>query len=196
MTDDRTDQIAREAARLLERGQAGSIGEAVRAAAEQLGFRDAELPGHGRVRKHAGAMALQALGDVGYGERVREVQQVAERLMTVFTEVLPDARTFFVGRAARGLIDGGVTVHIRLYTRNSITELAGTLVDYGYDEPSFETVNTRHGRLNRLRLNDDGIEVVVTRLLPEMAADADRDLFSGRPIATATLEQLRKTLQA
>ncbi|MHC4305383.1 MAG: hypothetical protein ACYSW2_13010, partial [Planctomycetota bacterium] len=96
--------------------------------------------------------------------------------------------------AAQGRIDGGVTVHVRLYTDAPIGDVAAALVEFGYDEPSFETANTRLGRLNRVRLEDDGLELVLTRCLPSMAGSADRDLFSGRPITTATLAQVRRKL--
>ncbi|MHC4083277.1 MAG: hypothetical protein ACYS15_13075 [Planctomycetota bacterium] len=194
MNDPRTDAIAREAARLIQSSRASSIGEAIRVAADMLGIRDAELPGHGRVRKHAQALSMQALGDVGYADSVRRVWQVAERVMTVLDQAMPRADPLLVGRAAQGRIDGGVTVHVRLYTDAPIGDVAAALVEFGYDEPSFETANTRLGRLNRVRLEDDGLELVLTRCLPSMAGSADRDLFSGRPITTATLAQVRRKL--
>ena len=194
MNDPRTDAIAREAARLFESSRAANIGEAIRAAADALGFRDAELPGHGRVRQHAQALAMQALGDTGYAESVRRVWAVAERVMTVLDQAMPHADPLLVGRAAQGLIDGGVTVHVRLYTDAPIGDVAAALVEFGYDEPAFETVNTRRGRLNRVRFADGGIELVLTRCLPTMAGSADRDLFSGRPIRTATLAEVRGKL--
>lgn len=190
MSDPRTDAIAREAARLLETSRAPTIDEAIRTAAEALGFRGASLPGPGRVRKHAQAMAMQALGDAGYAESVRAVLLRAERLMTVLVESRPDVEPLLVGRAARGHVDGGVTVHVRAYTDVSIGELARVLVEFGYDEPRFETAETRYGRLDRLRLDDDGIEITVTRC-PGRVARAATDLFTGRPIRTATLGELR-----
>jgi len=195
MNDPRTDAIAREAARLIESSRTPHIGEAIRAAADALGFRDAELPGPGRVRQHARSLAMQALGDTGYAESVRRVWAVAERVMTVLDQAMPHADALLVGRAARGLIDGGVTVHVRLYTHASIGDAAAALVDFGYDEPAFETVNTRLGRLNRIRFEDDGIELVLTRCLPDMVGSADRDVFSGRPIRTATLADVRRQLE-
>ena len=195
MTDPRTDAIAREAARRLESGRSAGIGEAIRAAAESLGLRDADLPGHGRVRKHAQAMAMQALGSAGYDESVRDVWRAAERLMTVLVETMPGVDPVLVGRAAEGQVDGGVTVHIRLYTDAAIGDVAETLVEFGYDEPAFETARTRLGRLSRLRLSDEGVEIVLTRLLPHMTDAARTDLFTGRPIATATLDDLRRKLE-
>jgi hypothetical protein len=194
MNDPRTDAIAREAARLIESSRTPNIGEAIRAAADALGFRDAVLPGPGRVRQHARALAMQALGDTGYAESVRRVWAVAERVMTVLDQAMPHADPLLVGRAAQGLIDGGVTVHVRLYTHAPIGDVAAALVGFGYDEPAFETVNTRLGRLNRVRLGDDGLDLVLTRCLPDMAGSADRDLFSGRPIRTATLADVRRQL--
>ena len=195
MNDPRTDAIAREAARLIESSRGANIGQAIRAAADALGFRDAQLPGHGRVRQHAQALSMQALGDTGYAESVRRVWAVAERVMTVLDEAMPHADPLLMGRAAQGLIDGGVTVHDRLYTDAPIGDVAAALVEFGYDEPAFETVNTRLGRLNRVRFKDDGLELVLTRCLPNMAGSADRDLFSGRPIRTATLAEVRRKLK-
>jgi len=191
MNDPRTDAIAREAARLIESSRAASIGDAIRAAADALGFKDVDLPGPGRVRQHARALAMQALGDVGYADAVRSVWRVAERVMTVLDQAMAHVDPLLVGRAAQGLIDGGVTVHVRLYTDAPIGEIAEALVEFGYDEPAFETANTRLGRLNRVRLEDDGLELVLTRCPLRMAGSAGRDLFSGRPITTATLAEVR-----
>ncbi len=194
MPDSRTDEIAQRAARLLGSHRARDIDEAIRMAAEALGHERAVLPGHGRVREHARAMALAALGEAGYAESVRKVWEAAERLMTVLVESMSDARVLLVGRAAAGQIDGGVTVHVRLYTETDIGEVARTLVNFGYGEPEFETAETRLGRLSRLRLEDEGIELVITRCLPHMAGGVEADLFTGRPIETAELEEVRRKL--
>lgn len=194
MTDYRTDEIAREAARLMEFNCAWSIGEAIRAAASALGYHDVDLPGHGRVRKHAQGRAMQALGSEGYAQSVADVWRVAERIMTVLAEAVPDAEPLLVGRAAQGLIDGGVTLHVRVYTQASIGDVAQTLVDFGYEEPGFETAATRFGRLDRLRLADEGIEVLLTRCPPNVVGRSSVDLFSGKPVSTATLAELRRKL--
>ena len=194
MADPRTDEVAREAARLLETGRAGTIAEAIRSAVAALGFHDVEMPGVRRVRQHARAMAMQTLGDAGYAESVRRVWQVAEQLMTALAETMPEVHPLLVGRAAKGYIDAGVTVHIRLYTEATVGELARTLVEFGYDEPSFETVNSRFGRLNRLRLTDEGFEIVLTRCVPAMAESAHLNLFDGEPIEAATVADLRRRL--
>ncbi|MHC5022863.1 MAG: hypothetical protein ACYTGG_02970 [Planctomycetota bacterium] len=192
MKDARTDAIAREAARLLDSGRAASITEAVRLAANRPGWIEAPRPGPGRVRQHLQAMTMQAVGEAVYDEAVREVWRIAEEVMTVLEHAFEQIELTLVGRGAKGHIDGGVTVHIRAYTRHSISDLAAALVEHGYDEPSFETAETRLGRLSRLRLVEDGLEVVVTRCLPEMRREAGRDLFRGAPLPVLTLEELRR----
>jgi len=195
VTDSRTDEIAREAARLMESNRSASIGEAIRAAANGLGYHDVDLPGHGRVRKHVQGLAMQALGSEGYAQSVGDVWRVAERIMTVLAEAVPDAEPLLAGRAAQGLIDGGVTLHVRVYSQASIGDIAQTLVDFGYEEPDFETAGTRFGRLDRLRLEDAGIEVLVTLCPPNVVGRSSVDLFSGRPVSTATLAELRGKLR-
>ncbi len=115
--------------------------------------------------------------------------------MTLLEQSLPDAQTLLVGRAAKGQIDAGVTVHVRLYTRAQITEIAQMLTEFHYDEPSFDTVDTTVGKLNRICFNDEGVAVVVTRCLPEMYKNAQQDLFKDQPIETLTLDELRAKLE-
>jgi hypothetical protein len=195
VTDSHTDEIARDAARLMASSRTTSIGEAIRAAASALGYHDVDLPGHGRVRKHAQGLAMQTLGSDGYAQSVSDVWRAAERVMTVLTEAIPDAEPLLAGRAAQGLIDGGVTLHIRVYTHAAIGEVAQTLVDFGYEEPGFETAVTRFGRLDRLRLADEGIEVLLTRCPPDVVGRSEVDLFTGKPVAVVKLAELRAKLR-
>ncbi|MCP3905653.1 MAG: hypothetical protein GY715_18660 [Planctomycetes bacterium] len=194
MAEPTTDQIAREAARLVQTGAEPDIDRAIHAAAAG---HDAPRPGHGLVREHAQGMAMQALGREGYAEQVRDVWRIAEEIMTVLERVVPDGELLLAGRAARGQIDGGVTIHVRVYTDQSIGEIAAALVEHGYEEPAFETARSRFGCLDRIRFVEACRDIVVTRCpagLPAAARRRDRDLFQGRPIATATLEDLRKRL--
>ncbi len=85
----------------MEFNCAWSIGEAIRAAASALGYHDVDLPGHGRVRKHAQGLAMQALGSDGYARSVGDVWRVAERIMTVLAEAVPDAEPLLAGAPRR-----------------------------------------------------------------------------------------------
>jgi len=197
----RQEEIAREAARLIETGKAGSIREAIERAAEVLHYQGEPRPGALRVRQHAQAMAMQALGDEGYADMRRELWRIAEELMTALEETAPRQRdaaaidTLLVGRAAAGLLDAGVTVQIRLYTERSIAELAAMLVEFGYDEPSFDTVHTAYGPVNRIKIEDEGQAIVLTRCPPSLGISKTVDMFTGKAITALTLSGLRQVLR-
>ena len=194
MVDERTDRIAREAARLLETGQAADIAAAIHAAAGVLRLHDAPPPGNGLVRRHAQGMAMQAMGDAAYEQSIRDVWSIAEQLMTAVERATDSAPTLLAGRAARGHIDAGVTLHVRVYTRLPMQQVVEALVEGGYAEPTFETAETRFGRLDRIRFLEEESEIVLTRCLPEMQSASDSDLFTGRRIETATGDELRRRL--
>jgi hypothetical protein len=194
MPDQRTDRIAREAARLIALGKAEGITQAIQAAVDRLGFATAPRPGHVLVRRHARGMAMQALGDVGYASSVADILGRAEELMTLIEHGLADASTVLVGRAAKGQIDAGVTLYLRVYTRRPLRDVVELTVDYGYEEPAFETAHTKLGRLDRIRFVDEGVPVVITRCLPEMKSSVRHDLVTGKPIATLDLVALRRQL--
>ncbi|MBT8485465.1 MAG: hypothetical protein HKO59_03635 [Phycisphaerales bacterium] len=188
------DDIAREAARLVATGVSADVTHAIRLATERLGPSDAHAPGSGRVRAHLRAMTEQTLGAEGYRAEVRRVWSIAETLMTLIEETLPDARTTLAGRGAEGKIDGGVTLHLRVGTERPLAELVDRLVTHGYEEPAFETANTRFGRLDRIRFVEEGTPVVVTRCLPSIRVEEQRDLFEGRPISVLDLDGVRARL--
>jgi len=187
------DELAREAARLIELGRAASIDEALRLVVDRLpehGRAHVRLPSHGLVREHARGFAMQSRGAEAYAESVRAVLRVAEEIMTLLEEFDP----VLAGRAAKGQVDAGAALHIRAYTATSIGEIARMLVDQGYDEPEFDTINTRWGRLNRLSFDENGIDVTITRCTPGMRREAGENLFEPGRVEIATLADLRARL--
>lgn len=188
------DALAREAARLFSLGRVDSIDSAIHAARLNLNDREAPTPSHNLVRRHIQGMSMQALGAEGYAENVNRVLSIAEECMTALEQAFPEVRTLLVGRAARGHIDGDANLHIRLYTNTPLPDIAQALVDFGYDEPAFETIESRHGRLSRLILTDQDCRLLLTRVPPHLVAESRTDLFHDRPVDTLTLEQLRKRI--
>jgi len=188
------DEIARKAAALLHTGKEAVVRDAVERAADRLGYAETPRPSTGLVRKHARAIAMQELGDAGYAEAIRDVWRVAEDLMTALAVALPDDSTLLVGRAARGQIDAGVTLNIRLYTDTPIGVIANALVEIGYGEPVIETVDTRFGRANRLRFTEHGHDIILTRCLKRWRGESNLNLFTGKYIESLTLTALRQRI--
>ncbi len=167
------------------------MADALRTAAEILGYTGSTLPGPGRVRKHAQGMAMQAMGEAAYLEAKREIMRTAEELMTALAYGLDDAEPLLMGRAAEGNTDAGVTLHVRVYTSRSTAEIAATLIEFGYDEPQFDTVQTKYGPINRIFLEEDGVPIVIARCLPQSGIARGVDMFTGERIAHTTVDELR-----
>jgi hypothetical protein len=190
------DRIARRAAALVAAGREPDVRRAIRIAAETMGFsRGAPLPSDCEVRRHLRGMAQEALGDAGYRERVEDTHALAAAVMSALERAF-GGLTLLCGRGARGQFDGGASLHVRLYARAELADVAQLLVDEGFAEPAFETSETVHGRVNRLRTELDGVELVVARCLPEWWEDRARDLVTGRRTATRSLDELEGDLGA
>lgn len=188
------DRIARRAAALISAGREHDIHRAVRIAAESLGFKHgAPLPSDGEVRRHLQGMAQEALGAEGYRAQVDDTLALAAETMDHLERAF-GAPTLLCGRGARGQFDGGAELHVRLYARAELSDIAQVLVDAGFDEPAFETVDTTHGKANRLRTALEGVVLVVTRCLPEWWGTRADDLVTGRRTAVRTLDELRGSL--
>jgi len=190
-----TDSIAREAARLIEIGQAPTVGKAIAVVLDRLDARQrrgVRIPSHGLVRRHVQAFAMQSMGEDAYREAVRDILRIAEELMTVFEGFRP----VLIGRAAKGQVDAGAAIRVRIFTKTGLDELMNLLAHFGYGEPSIETVNTRWGRLNRLVFTEESVPIIITRCLPEMERHVSENLTTGAKVATMTLQALRERLSA
>lgn len=191
-----SDRIAVLAARLVCEGRAPTVREAIHVACERLELSEDEAPSHGLVRQHLQAMLMQELGAEGYQSMTRRRLEVAEEVMSTLEAHTDVLDVLLAGRGASGHLDGDLTLHIRVYTRRSITDLAEDLVLVGYEEPRFATAETRFGRLDRLLFRDGDVEVSVTRCLPEQRSSAPQDLFTGRAVSIMSLAEMRGRLRA
>ena len=170
------------------------MGEAIRHAMESLGVDEAAKPSFAAVRKHAQAMAMQAMGEAGYRQSRLAILRIAEELMTALEQVGCEA--VLVGRAAAGHLDADAKLHLRLYTDASMADLAASVVEFGYEEPAFDTVETMYGRLSRMRFVEAGVPIVLTRCPPAIHIDRHVDAFAGKSIASMTVQELRRWIES
>ena len=186
-----SDEIARQAARILLDGRAAGIHEAIDLAVTASSHDGAPRPGEGRVRHHLSLMAMQAQGAEAYGRSVAAVLARAEQVMTTLEHAFEDLETRLAGRAARGLVDGGGPMHLRILTEQPVEAIGGALVELGYDEPAFGTLRSRFGVLSRLRVRDEDCEFLLTRCPPGLVPDEASNLVSGRPVPLLDLAGVR-----
>lgn len=187
-----TDRIAQEAARLFDEGQFQSLDAAIRKAADILKLGHVRLPTHGHVRKHVQGRSMQSMGAEAYRNSIVEVWQHAEELMTI----LEDHDPYLMGRAAKGLVDAGVSLHIRLFTSSRMSDIAQRLEDFGFEEGQFGTADTRYGRFDKLSLQDQGSEITIIRCAPHQRDLVGFDLFTKKPLESVSLVELRQRIAA
>lgn len=193
------ERIAAEAARRFESGRADSIEAAidsvVAGAAPAQGRRGSARPTANQVRRHLQALAQERLGLEGYRAELAAILSVASEAMEALERRIAGCTTSLAGRAAGGRLDGEVDLHIRASTAATVGELAEVMVAEGFEEPRFETVEARCGRLDRLRFDQDGIEVCVTRCPPGQVVPGRADLVTGRPIDVLDLAELDRIIE-
>ncbi|MGA1709139.1 MAG: hypothetical protein ACO4CI_10680 [Phycisphaerales bacterium] len=194
------ERIAAAAARRFEGGRADSIEQAIDAAmameSSEPGHRRLDRPTANQVRRHLQALAQERLGLEGYRAELAAILRIASEAMELLERRVPDCRTQLVGRAAAGRLDGEVELHIRAATRVPIGTLAEAIVSEGFEEPRFEVVEARCGRLDRLCFDQDGVEVRVTRCHPRQVTLAREDLVTGRPVEVLELAELERVIEA
>ena len=196
---DAVERIAAEAARRFERSSAISIEDAIDSALAAIPIDRTQgspaRPTANQVRRHLQALAQQRLGLEGYRAELAGVLAIAAEAMELLERRISDCSTTLVGRAAAGRLDGEVELHIRASTRVPIGVLAEALVSEGFEEPRFEVVEARCGRLDRLCFDQDGVEVRVTRCHPRQVTPSREDLITGRPIEVLDLGELERVIQ-
>ena len=177
-----SDHVAREAAIMLRDGRIDAIGTAIDIAMDEFDARPGQRPSKSIVRKHIQAMTMQDVGDDGYRALTRRIFEVADDAMTTIELAFDDVECSLVGRAALGYHDGGVNIHIRMYTDRAADDIAELLEERGYDEVAFNTADTRYGRMNQILASDDGQPLTITRIPLGMRVDRDSHLFKDKPM--------------
>ncbi len=184
MQDTNKDQIARRAAQLIVEDATLTISQAIQAAQTQHGTPESPLPSRRQVRQHCRALAQSVLGEEGYRDVIKAQLSVITQLLDSLRYLQPDARVMVMGRAARGLLDGPGRVYLRLFSDIALSVFADRLVELGYEEPSFHTVDTLHGRMSQLHLSEGGLDFSLTLIRSGVRVDDQLDLFTGKPITT------------
>ena len=189
-TEDR-DRLARGAANVLALDPRLDLEAAIVRARRTLGLREAPAPSRSLVYRH-----LEALQQATLGQRTFEHRQSVELaavvdLLDLVAVLLRPEGIQVVGQVASEHVLGGVDVHVRVQGGASMPAFARDFEAAGLRELHFHTVKTLHGYLPRLTLENEGRLVHLTQCPLECDLEPARNLFTGEPIASCWLEQLR-----
>lgn len=192
-TDDaRRDRLARTAARLIAEGRTTDVALALRTARGMIRDPEAPAPSERLVRRHLEGLRLQAEGPAALRAERARILGVAEELLGTLMDLLDDAPVLLAGRAARGRVDAATTLNLRVYHDLPIGRLATALEERGYVEPEVGTMPSRFGRLDVVRLVEEGVPVRIARCAPDLRRHAARSLVRDEPIAIAEVAEVRR----
>ena len=195
MASQAVDELARRAALLHHQGRVASIRDAIHAVG---GGPEVST---GLVRRHLAAISESTLGmDAADRQRARVLEPAMELMHAInhhlerFLDRYPDARGVrLAGRAAAGLLDGDLILHLRVLAAIHEAELAAVVVGAGTEEPRFDVVDSRHGRLRRLRTKMDGVEIHLLICPPgSVPGDREVNLVRGEPIVLLDADEVSK----
>ncbi|MDP6601070.1 MAG: hypothetical protein QGH76_02095 [Phycisphaerales bacterium] len=119
------------------------------------------------------------------------VLEEVQRLMWTLEYAVLDSRCLACGRAARGHARGDGAFHLRLLTSKGVSFIAAALVEHGYPEPGFRTLDGK-GRFDQLVVETAYATVVVTRCPPGSSGHRPLNLKTGKPIVLS--EEVSETL--
>lgn len=191
--DSRIDLLAQHAARLFHEGSAATINDAIRTAIQETGWTLVPAPPKSLVRRHVQGLTLQTIGLEAYEQRIIDFWLLALDVLILFQDCAPR----LLGRAAKGQIDGGATIYIRVFSDQRIGWLADRAAAHFGIDPEFSTADSPHfGRFDRMTIEIESQQIVITRCPMSRSELIDVDLFTARPIASLTIDDLEARLRS
>ncbi len=129
-------------------------------------------------------------------ERLRDLEQLLASLEYFFD----DLELRVTGRPARGQIDPGGTVHIRLWIDGTLGELASMLETTGSGIPEISSRPVKRGlakgtaRLGVLDLSLECIDVRISVCPEKSVVRESANLVTGQPIELASPDDIRRLI--
>ena len=195
------DQIARRAAELLRDGLAGDIQEAVDQARRAAGGLTGPPPGRDQVRRHLEAMQMSRAGWTGWhADRLERLQEL-EQFLATMEHFLDPLEIRVAGRAAKGELDEGDRIHIRIWIDGDLSELASVLETAGLgpsvagSRPVKRTKANGLSRLATLDFDMEHLQVQLSLCPPRELVTLECNLVSGGPIELASPDDIRKLIE-
>jgi hypothetical protein len=118
-----------------------------------------------------------------------------EEVMTTLQFALGDATLVACGRAARGHLEDPPSALLRACTAASISQIAAALVEHGFPEPTFRTMDGK-GRHSQVCATGEHLDYVITRCPQGAGGRKPRSLKDGSPLDISGVEQIRDLIAA
>ncbi len=194
------DQMARRAAEMLRDGLADSIRGAISQARREPGGGDGDPPSIEQVRRHVEAMEMARLGMESWEDNRRARIEEVDQFLATLEFYLPDVELRIAGRAARGDIDEGGRIHVRVWIEGKSDSIMPIIeaADLGPVEFGSRKVDPAVAsgirRLTTLLIPGEHVEFMVSLCPVKEIATVARNLVTGSDIPLADVDRVRSLL--
>jgi len=192
------DILARRAAALIRDGRATTVFEAIKQAQASPEVPADATVAPAQVRRHLEAMNMAREGWVGWQEQKQARLEEVEQFLALLEHLFDRLEVRIAGRAARGEVDPGDNVHVRLWVDRDSAEVMEAMEVVGVPEHGSRSVRAEVAcgvtRLTTLSYPGDTIQIVVTLCPQREIASSPRNLTTGRPLSTVSPSEFRRLL--
>ncbi|MCH2152543.1 MAG: hypothetical protein MK089_04305 [Phycisphaerales bacterium] len=192
------DILARQAAALLRDGRAATITEAIKQARSSPDSPPDARTGPAQVRRHLEAMSMAREGWAEWHLQKQSRLEEVEQFLALLEHLFDQFEVRIAGRAARGEVDPGDRVHLRLWVDQDLSEVMEALEVAGVPEHGSRSVRAEAAcgvtRLATLNYPGETIEIVVTLCPQREIATSTLNLTTGATVSTATPAAFRRLL--
>ena len=195
------EHLARRAAEMLRDGMAGSIPEAIGQARREPGGRDCPPPSIEQVRRHVDAMEMARLGLETWADNRRVRLEEVDQFLATLEFYLEGVVLRIAGKSARGEIDEGARVHIRVWVDDELDSVVRILDAGGLGplEVASRRVDPKIAsglrRLSTLLVRGEHVDFIISLCPLRDIVTIGRNLVTGSDIPLADIGQMRAMLE-
>ncbi|MBS2009360.1 MAG: hypothetical protein JST01_20060 [Cyanobacteria bacterium SZAS TMP-1] len=190
MKKDAQKLVARAAARFMVDGLESEYLGAKERAVAMLGLgAQCRLPSNKQIRECIAQLTRDDLGDNELNRRLREMREIACRVMTA----LDDFDPFLIGSTLSGEIHSASDIDLHAYCDQPVA-LVERLEEWDFEGVEEEYVENRKGQFVHLRWSEEGYPVEVTVYPVGWRDLVPMSSVTGKPMKRAALAQVRRLI--
>ncbi|MBS1989344.1 MAG: hypothetical protein JSS83_02440 [Cyanobacteria bacterium SZAS LIN-3] len=190
MKKDAQKLVARAAARFMVDGLESEYLGAKERAVAMLGLgAQCRLPSNKQIRECIAQLTRDDLGDNELNRRLREMREIACRVMTALNDFDP----FLIGSTLSGEIHSASDIDLHAYC-DQPAALVERLEEWDFEGVEEEYVENRKGQFVHLRWSEQGYPVEVTVYPVGWRDLVPVSSVTGKPMKRAALPQVRRLI--
>lgn len=146
-------------------------------------------PTNRQIKAYIARLTRNQLGPEVMRERVRQMRELAEEIMTIVEDFDPH----LIGSTLSGQIRESSDIDLHVYC-NHFLEVKTRLQSFGYEEVAEELVENQKGTFTHLRWLEQGFPIEITIHTWDQRTEIMISSVTGKPMKRADLQEVRKLI--